>query len=243
MLQASQNVCNASTSSSVTGNVVVISGNVQNVVTGNAFARGANATCSMNNSVKSQVTNVIQDTINNSTSATTGILGTLLTYQTTNDSTDIEQSVVNNISQILSNTCQATTMADVSQNYQFFQTSSASSGNFIGYNAVSSQVSASCSMQNTSKIVTYNQTSNKVSNVEKYSTIGAIFAAVAAVVFVLVAVAAVGGGLYLFFFKKSPPPGKNADKEGDIIDAPDTFTVSPPSPDIEMSDISNLAFE
>lgn len=230
MLQASQNTCSASTTASVSGTVVVISGNVSNVVTGNAYARGANATCSMNNSVNTQVSNMIQNTVSNSTSATTGILGTLLTYQTTNDSNDIEQSIVNNISQVLTNTCQANSMADVSQNYLFYQNKGSTvSGNFIGYNAVSSQVAASCAMQNTSKIVTYNQASNKVSNVQKYATVGAIFAAVLAVVVVLVGVAAVGGALYYFFFKKSPP--KPPPGEEGLIEAPPERPEAPEAPE------------
>lgn len=206
ILEESSSSCSASSTASSSGNIIVINNATVNgsFSAFNANAYGANASCIINNSLQSQISTIITDSLQQTSSSTTGILGTLLSFQTDHTYANVQQTVTNNVTEIMENTCQASSMSDSTANYLYF--SGTINGNFSAADASSSTASASCTMNNYAKMIASNNLATNIKQSTKYSTTGVVLLIFIGIAIVVVAVGAVGIGVVYFTSGKKPQP-------------------------------------
>lgn len=203
--------CNATCTEVQSGNVVIIENDTIGGSAGFAESCQVSASCMMNNTLDTQVTDILSSITSQSNSAVTDILSSLSFNNETN-SANITQNTTQNITQIIDSTCNAT-LAFTQTDNLFYASDSGISG-FAGFQIgqdVPSSANASCSMSNMSKAVVYN--SVQAQTTQSNSTMGAFALIAAAIVACLIIggilIVAMGG---MKSFNKSGTPA--ASKEG-----------------------------
>jgi len=165
-------------------NVVIISGlTLSQDIIGVQEISSTDATCLIVSNIENTTSSILSAILQQTNAAATDIFGGGQAQIQTNIF-DIEQSIVNNISQINEATCASSTTKSASNNYFYAQNSKGR--NFIGVQSIA-DASANCSMTNTMKNATYNQA--QASATQSNTEVGmfvAIFAAIAAIVGLLV---------------------------------------------------------
>ena len=242
--QDDQQNCLATTSNTVTGNIVRIdNSHIKGDFTGVAAVTNTDASCLMVSNMEDTISNILSATITQTNSTSTDWFNG---FQFTSDTNtfDLSQSVVNNISQINQQTCSANTTTSTSNNYVYV-TNTTVGGDFIGVTSTAN-ASASCSMNNTMKTTTYNQAQ---ATVNQSNTVKGMFATILGA-FVLIVGIIVIGVIVIFAFGAiaqvgyhsmsqstpsyappppyAPPPGSFAPPPGSFAPPPGSF-ASPPS--------------
>lgn len=167
--QASQQVCSASSVDTASGNVIIVTGaNIGGNFTGIASTNASDASCSMTSSMTNSVENILSATIQQTNAADTGLFSGWGAPDQDNDF-DVEQTVVNNISQINQATCAANTVTSKSNNYIYVSNTNIQ-GDFVGVSS-ESDANASCSINNLMKNQTYNQAQADTSQGNKTQSI------------------------------------------------------------------------
>lgn len=203
ILNQSAQTCQASCTANQSGNVIIIDGgNIQGSV---GFSENCKVTasCTMVQSLDTQVENIISAIAEQSNTALTGFMGDL-SFNAATNSVNIRNSITNYITNITESTCSSRAVMSQSNNLLYASNAnvSGSNNNFFGFQIGSSgnpiSVQSACSMSNISKVSVYNQenASSKQSNLS-VSSLGLI--AVALILFIvmiviIVIVSAVGKG-------------------------------------------------
>lgn len=185
--QEDQQSCLATTTDTTNNNVVIVSGaKIKGDFTGVSSTTSTDASCLMVSNMQDSVSNVLSATIQQTNKTETDWFNG---FQFTGDtnSFNVNQSVVNNISQINQATCAANTTKSSSNNY-IYVTNATIGGDFIGVNS-DATASASCSMTNTMKNTTYNQAQ---ANADQSNTVKGMFVAMVAAFAAIVGIIVIG---------------------------------------------------
>jgi hypothetical protein len=173
ILQKEYNSCVAVCESEQSGNTIIIDGST---ITGDVGLRQvckANASCLMTNSIDAEVSNIIEDTIKQSNTTVNSLFSVNWNNQT--NSTNIKSIVTNNVTQILTNTCNANESLNQSNNLLYISKSTIK-GDFIGFalGDDATNANAACTMSNLAKLVVYNKVQADVSQSNTAIDIGAV---------------------------------------------------------------------
>lgn len=189
-LQESSNTCQANTVSGSNGDTVIISGTVKGDVNISSTS-SASASCSMSNNVSSISQTIISNGIKQSAYSETDFFGDF-SWNNVKNNTNLYNGITNNMTQITTNTCQATSSASTSNNFVYVTTGGVVGG---GINLTSnSNANASCSMANTSKAAAYQEIQN---NIQQEAThVGMIGAFMSMIVSVLIIIAVIAVVLF-----------------------------------------------
>lgn len=218
ILQQSQQNCIATVVNEANNNVVIVNGtNIGGDFTGVSTTTSTDATClmvsSMEDSVSSILSAIVQQTNKSQTDWFNGFQ-----IKDSNNTFDVIQSVVNNILQINETTCAASTITSASNNYVYV-TNANIGGSFIGVTD-KADASASCTMTNTMKNTTYNQAqaSATQTNIDlgMFSGFLGIIAAIIGVVIVGVIILFGAGIVGYFGYKKFLQKPSESHTEEDI---------------------------
>lgn len=226
ILQQNQQNCLVQSSTTANNNVTIVSGStIDGNVTGVTLTSNTDASCLMTSSMEDSIQNILSSTLQQTNSTATDWFGGFQFSASTNVF-DIEQSVVNNISQINQTTCAANTVTSANNNY--FYLNAKVGGDFIGVNA-SSNTSMNCTVNNIMKNTTYNQA--QASATQSNTTIGTfalMFAVIAGVVGLLIV------GYFIYYSSGAvnrvgyqPPPPPQLTAEERELQAAQTLGLSP----------------
>lgn len=202
MLQSTTQICNADCKASANNNTIIISGATINGSIGINARCTASAACAMSNASNAAVNNIIQNIIDQETTSVSDIMGDL-SWEDINNEVNINTSLSNYITQITSQTCNAT--ADVQANDNFFYVGQGGTSTSDGKTTINGDIfisaegnaTANCSMSNISKLQAYNESQNSVT--QSITNVG-MFAAIGLMVAVVVLI---GGLIYLMMYSRS----------------------------------------
>lgn len=185
--QLSQQTCSATAVDEQSGNVIIVTGStIRGDFTGVSATVAADASCSMTSSMQNSVSNILGATLDQTNIADTGLFQGWFAPDQESEF-DINQSVVNNITQINESTCAANTVTSKSNNYIYIANTDIR-GDFIGV-STESEANASCSMNNMMKNETYNQAQADTSQGNKMQS---IFTAILGTVAVIIGLVVIG---------------------------------------------------
>lgn len=156
ILQLNQQSCIATVQQNVTGNVVYFNGgSIQGNATGiDVTSTSTDATCLISSDMDNNITNILSAIAQQSNSTDSGIFGGLGATKA-NNTFDVQQSTVNNISQVNQALCQASTINNVVGNYVYYNNTNVG-GNFVGISVADTSATANCTMNNYQKNTLYN---------------------------------------------------------------------------------------
>lgn len=189
MLQNTNQICVSSCDANASGNSVIIGGTVDSV---NITAEcKASASCAMTNSSDAAVKNIIQNIINQEITAVTDFMGGI--GQDLTNNININTSISNYITQITTQTCGAISNPQANDNFIWVQ-----SGGVSGPLNISAKgdASATCAMNNISKIQAYNNSQNTVT--QSATSIGMFSMIFIAIIIIVL----VGGVIFVMMFAK-----------------------------------------
>lgn len=150
IMQKSNASCTTSSSSSVQDNTVIVdNSNIGSDFTITAVS-GLNMQCQIDNNLKSNISSIISSSLNQKISTSDGIFPSIVSGS---QSQKVHEQITNNISQILSSTCKATSNSYFTGNTVIFKNSTISGGVTLG--AVS-QANANCVLGNMAALTLYN---------------------------------------------------------------------------------------
>ncbi len=195
-LQQLENVCVASCTSVASGNTVIVSGTTGDITISSTCS--SDASCTMTNQASSAAQNSISSMAKQDATAVTDYFGGF-SYQDMDNGISVTNSLINNITQISTQTCNASSSSTTSNNF-IYVTEGGTAGN-ISLTA-SGNANATCVMSNMSKIETYNEvqsnTDQSAKTVGQFAMYGiAAMAVVLIIGIVVVVVVAVGALGYL----------------------------------------------
>lgn len=153
--QQDQQNCIATFTNEANDNITIINGGtISGDIIGVQLTANTDASCLITSNMEDSISNILSATLSQTNSTSTDLFNG---FQFTADTNifNIEQSVVNNISQINEATCSASTTNSTNNNY-LYATNVRSGGNFIGVNP-KANASSNCSLNNVMKNATYNQ--------------------------------------------------------------------------------------
>lgn len=187
VIQQNQQNCIATFNQETSNNVVIVNGSTINGnVIGVQLTGSTDATCLITSHMEDSVSNILSSILDQTNTAATDILnGGKFTSET--NTFDINQTIVNNISQINEATC-AASFAQASSGSYFYVTNSTINGDFIGVQQ-NGDLHSSCSLNNFMKNATYNQA--QASGTQSNKDIG-VFASFLAVVLGIVGIMIIG---------------------------------------------------
>lgn len=181
--------CNATCTATQNGNVVIINDTTIDGSAGFQESCSVAASCVMNNTLDSQVQNIVSSLLNQSNTAATDFLGDLSFNGSTN-SANLNQNVSNYITQIIDSTCNAQLAFTQDDNLLYVSNSNVTG--FVGFQIGTANqpnsANASCAMSNLSKSVVYNNVQAQVS--QSNVQIG-IFALIVAAIIAIVLIGAI----------------------------------------------------
>lgn len=216
-LQQMDEICSADCVNSSSGNTIIIGGKTGDIsITATCTA---DASCSMTNQANATAQSVISNMASQDVTSVTDFLGDL-SWQDLSNSLTVSTSIVNQITQITTQTCNATSMSTTDNNFVYVE-----QGGETGNLAISAtgNANASCAMSNMAKMDAYNQvqttTDQTNTDVGMFAAIGIAILAIVligGIIFVLlIAVGAIG-----FMFS-----GKGSTESPDTVAGLDTSTV------------------
>lgn len=204
--QINQQECISQSSAGASGNVVIIQNSTINGedVGINVTSTQTDASCLMVSSMDTSITNILEAIAQQTNTSVTDLFNDFSIDSQVNVA-DIDQSVVNNITQISEALCEASSISSAENNYVYINNSDVNA-NFIGVNVSTSDTSANCTMSNYMKAVTYNQAQASVSQANTSIGIFAIIMAVIAIVMIVLIIAiiiifAIGSSKYVEYAK------------------------------------------
>jgi hypothetical protein len=188
VLNVSTEKCDATCNQSNTGNVVIIEGGetigdvdiLNNTCT-------VNAKCIMQNTVSTDIANVVSATLQQKNTDVTSLFSGFKDDQ--NNVAITSQNISNYITQVLVSTCQSDSWQNNSGNFFYFGDNA---GNIIALNN-NGNVSASCTMTNLSKITVSNKATSEVTQ-SNVAVGGFILFAIILIIILLLTRGKKGGG-------------------------------------------------
>jgi len=216
ILSETSTVCAASCTAVQSGDVIVVQNSSIGGGIGFTESCTVNASCVMNNSIDTQIQNILSSITQQSNKAVTDFLGDLAWNDQTN-SANFKQNVTNNVTQVISSTCNA----DIafSQNNDLLYVSNTGASGFVGFQIGannSASANASCAMSNTSRTVVYN---NVQAQANQSNTDIGVFAMIAMAVVVVILI----GGLIMLIMSARgggpsvPNPSSNVADLGKLL--------------------------
>lgn len=187
ILQQDQQNCISAVVNNANNNVTIITGStIGGDFTGTAVTATADATCLMVSNMQDSVSSILASTIQQTNEAQTDWFNGFQ-FNDQSNVFDINQSVVNNISQINEALCQASATVSSSNNYTYISNSRIG-GNYVGVSSVAN-ASANCNITNSMKNTTYNQT--QASGTQS-NTIKGMFVAIAGIIAFFIGILIIG---------------------------------------------------
>lgn len=160
ILQSQSSSCNVENVTNTSGNVIITTGSSVGQFVGiNVGQQNANASCLISNSMDSQIATILESQLEQSIDSATDIFS-FLSINKAKNNIDLRQAIANNITQIANSTCQAKNIVNTTNNYVVAVDTNTKG--FIGVNIGASDANASCTMNNLSKLVVYNQQQGNV---------------------------------------------------------------------------------
>lgn len=187
LTQAQQN-CAATAFASASGNRIIVgpSGTTGDInITASSTA---SASCMMANYADSAVTNIIANSVKQTNTAVTDIMG-ILDFKRLTNRTEINNALANYITQITTQTCQADANGQANDNFVLVEGVSKD----INIDATAN-ASAACTINNITKIQAYNDVQ---ANVSQSNTSLGMFATIG---IIIVGIAIVGGIVFLLMY-------------------------------------------
>lgn len=184
--QISEEVCRADCQNIQSGNTIIISGSTTGDVMFNQQCR-PKATCVMNQTFTTRIQDIL-DSLQKQTASTQSAFLSFVVNSNTNVA-DVEQTITNQITQLLSSTCQASSQQLQTDNLIYVKDST--TGN-IGFNQAEEPTTA-CVMNNIGRVVAYNDMVAKSDQTSKTQSIFVI------IVIAIVAMVVLCGLMLLLF--------------------------------------------
>lgn len=180
-----QSSCTGSCGPTVTNTEIIVAGKQGNV---SIVAKcNVNSNCMMTNQAITTVDSIVANALTQDSNTITGIFGGALIPVKVTNTTNIKTTIANNISQITESTCQASSSANISNTLVYVEPTG-SQGNFTI--DASSDVNATCTMNNLSKIQIQNSVNNSSNQTAKNKSLLAI-------IFMVLLVCVLVGGIIL----------------------------------------------
>lgn len=186
--QANQQSCTASSTVSQNGNVIIINGDKINGNFGGVVNDiSTDASCTITSAMDNIVQDILQATATQTNKSASDMFGDF-SFHGNENNFNVNQFVVNNITQINEATCAASSVVSQNGNY-IYVSNSVINGNFLGVSNKSS-TNANCVMTNTMKNSTYNsaQSSADQSNSSKGMFVAMAGAIVCVVLMIIVVI-------------------------------------------------------
>lgn len=190
LIQSQQSYCGAVTGVNVSGTTIVVDGGkVGDIKAVDISGISADASCMMSNNMESQVEQVLQSTLNQTTSTESDLFSLLEGIGIQRTKGTVTNEIANNLSQYVQATCNANTSVDVSNTYVYVGGSGASAGTVQGVQITGITANSSCAMTNLSKMMQYQQliTDFDQKNSKK-GTLGTIFGIVGIFIFLIIGI-------------------------------------------------------
>lgn len=195
LLSVQDNQCFAKSDVSASGNTVFFNGGKYGNATAVAITGDMNVSCSINQQIVQSATSILQSQANQVAKTTNDLFNDGVIFSKTKTSASILQSIINNFSNISTNTCNAIVSLNANNNTVIANGTQA--GNFIGV-SVNSNPNATCAITNLSSQDAYNRQQGNVDQSAKstgmfVTIILAILTCLTIGVIVIVIIFAVGG--------------------------------------------------
>lgn len=156
-LQQLEQTCSADCVAVNSGNTVIVSGNVSGDIVISSEC-SSNAACSMSNTAYLTATNVIDNLLNQQIKSVTDFMNDL-SFNDLDNKTNAYNALVNQITQISSQTCSSTASSTVSNDLVYVKAGGVVGGSILLLSTANAN--ASCTMSNLVKMDTYNQEQTK----------------------------------------------------------------------------------
>ena len=195
MLNDNQQNCKSSSVQLAAGNIITVDGsNITGNFTGIEQGTQTDASCVMTSSMESTVSNLFTSMLNQKFDINSGITSAIQArYDVTNETQVIQDAIIN-ITNISNEVCDAQSMQSATNNFIYLSDTTVG-GNAIGISQQSNP-SATCSMQNISKIAAYNKSQQQTDQGTKFiGGLGPVIGAIILIV-VVIGIIAIIGGLY-----------------------------------------------
>jgi hypothetical protein len=195
ILQEQSTACNATCTNNVSGNVVIVTGGSAGSIGIQTQSCTATANCLISNTIDSQIDNLLTAIAQQENTSATDIMNDLALNFTDFD-VDVRQSMANYVTQITNSTCNATAIQNVNNNYVY--AANATTSGFVGVQVGPTSANATCTMDNITKAIVYNQaqaqSTQKSTNIGMFALIFAVIAFVVVIGAILLFILLIGGG-------------------------------------------------
>lgn len=156
IVQTNQQSCQSKSVTVANDNIIIVEGaKIKGNFTGVSLGTSTDATCLMTSTMENNVKSILSAVQKQENQANTDLFNDGVLVNKESNTFNLDQTVVNNISQINQTICDAQNIQSTDANYIYLANSSVG-GNFIGVSSNSSS-KANCSMTNMMKNVVYNQ--------------------------------------------------------------------------------------
>lgn len=207
-LQQLENVCVATCTSEASGNTIIVAGKTGDISI--SATCSSDASCTMTNQATSVAQNTTSTMAKQESTAVTDFFGGF-SWQDMNNGISVTNSMINHITQISTQTCNANSSSTTNNNFIYVQEGGETGNLSI---AATGNANASCVMSNMSKIEAYNEvqsnTDQSSKTVGQFSMYGVAAMAVVLVIGIVVVLVVAVGSLGFIFKGK----GKKGEKEG-----------------------------
>lgn len=191
ILQSSSESCLGQCTANQSGNEVIISGSKIGNLNFNQQCP-ASASCIMNSTLDTNVSDIMSAMADQEAVTQLGLLN--MNFSNTSNNLDIQESITNQITQIMQSTCQAT--SDVNQYDNMIVLKNSTAGDISISN--SGSATANCTMTNTARAVVFNQQTAKSSQKAKRESVLAMI-----VIAIVIGIIAIGGLVVIFLMSPS----------------------------------------
>jgi hypothetical protein len=213
IVQDNQQSCTFVNQGSANGNINIFNNvRVKGNVTGtNLVSQTTDSTCVLSSNMSSSVSSILSAALQTTNKTESDWFGGF-SFSAQTNVFDVNQVTTNQINQINQSTCSSNITRSANNNFTYL--SGSVGGNVVGVNLSLGQSSASCSMQNTMKSISYNdgQANNSDDNTEKgmfvsmVSSFTTMVGLIVVLVIVLFAVGAIGYVGYSVSSRPKAPP-------------------------------------
>lgn len=160
ILQESNNYCTSSVVNKIEGNTVIIGTNKSaDINIGNISGVKSNTGCTISSTMNTEITNLLEAALNQSLTPEVNPFWVPIGVSVNGQSSNSQQIIANNVSQLNQSFCTSSIMNDITSNYVYIAPSSGygEAGNISVFNINDASSNSMCTLNNYMKVSALNQ--------------------------------------------------------------------------------------
>lgn len=186
--QQSIESCSTSATQNVSGNISIIDGakSSGDIIGINVESVSTDATCVLTSSIDAAITNIL-DSVTRQTNAASNDWFGGFSFSANTNVYNLRQSAINNINQINQSLCSSNVTSSTTNNFSYIR--NVNGGRVIGLNIEGATASASCSITNVTKALSFNRAASEATQDNKNT---GMFVAIVTAIIAVVGIVIVG---------------------------------------------------